>query len=186
MWPVMHPAIYGTEWLSYSCIILFAWYLHCIPIHAPKNICRWCMKDASQGRSYPDLCNQSLIKRLNLLPSFPIYPACGSNWMGGVRNTSGVIKIYRRYELALPRRGLCKQTWWESHMWIGDSAEFHWAAGLIASGGSLLINTVLCSRFGCDWINRLWCSQTPPPPSMERACVSVQLLCGTQRWGFHC
>lgn len=158
----MHPAIYGTEWLSYSCIILFAWYLHCIPIHAPKNICRWCMKDASQGRSYPDLCNQSLIKRLNLLPSFPIYPACGSNWMGGVRNTSGVIKIYRRYELALPRRGLCKQTWWESHMWIGDSAEFHWAAGLIASGGSLLINTVLCSRFGCDWINRLWCSQTPP------------------------
>lgn len=158
-------------------------------IHAPKNICRWCMKDATQGGSSPEPTNQnqSLIKRLNLLPSFPIYPACGSNWMGGVRNTSGVIKIYRRYELVLPRQGLCKQTWWESHMRLGDSAEFHWAAGLIASGGSLLINTVLCFRFGCDWINRLWCSpHSPATPQIEQACVSVQLLCGTQRWGFQC
>ncbi len=162
----MGPLIHGTEWLSYSRITVFTQYFkqHNAP-PKKKNMCRWCMKDATQGSSSPDPSNHSLIERLNLLPSFPIYPACGSNWMGGVRNTSGVIKIYRRYELALPRRGLCKQTWWESHMRLGDSAEFHWAAGLIASGGSLLINTVLCSRFGCDWINRLWCS----PPSLNRA-----------------
>ncbi len=89
----MGPLIHGTEWLSYSRITVFTQYFkqHNAPPQK-KNMCRWCMKDATQGSSSPDPSNHSLIERLNLLPSFPIYPACGSNWMGGVRNTSGVIK----------------------------------------------------------------------------------------------